>query len=78
MIAVLQCGQIVGRSLVLEWISCEDIMLGFPVVDGELLNAVKQNTGRPAIVLVISDNALPDRRITRLYPFIEPFNRCGP
>lgn len=33
LIAVLQCGQIVGRSLVLEWISCEDIMLGFPVVD---------------------------------------------
>ena len=33
LIAVLHCGQIVDRSLVLEWISCKNIMLGFPVAD---------------------------------------------
>jgi hypothetical protein len=36
---------------------------------------IKQHMRSPAIILIVVEDALWDRRITRLYPLVEPLNR---
>jgi len=42
----------------------------------ERADSIQQHAGRPAIVLVVVENALPDGRIGGLDPAIKPFSRC--
>ncbi len=39
-------------------------------------NAVQQDTGRPAVILVIVENALANIPVARSNPLIKPLDRC--